>query len=756
MKKRFAVFTLISFILTAWCGMAFAEASAQMTLNGPSKVAIGAEFEVELKIRLSGTQEKEENDQIKGVGVVINYDPSIITFQLVSKEATYDAKFLDAAQDIMSLPERGEVGLGYVRTSGGIGVLPATDVMFAKLKFRVNDNIGTDKKISVKILEDETATNITLKDDRELEPTLVQLPDITIVPIPTGTLKLDITPGNAKWKVVGETPEVWRTSADVYTVEIPTGDSVVKTVEFEPAAGYFTPANKNLTIKKGANTAPVSYVKKGSVKATLTPASAKWRLDPVDGASTWRASGYEYTNLEAGTYTVIYGDVAGYATPPAKTVSVSESAPTVKDNAWDASVNYAAWGTITINITPDAAAQKAEWYVDGKSGDKYPSGRKLPLQGGSHDVYFTEIDGYTTPKVLAISLKDGDNKVESVEYIEKSLLTVTLSPDTVAANGGKWILAGKEYASGEGVKVDAGTYSISFKAAAHFFTPPSRNVIVLAETPKNELVEYVEKGKITVNLTPAAGRWRLHTDDAGQWRASGASAADLDAATYTISYEPMDGYVTPADETVTISKTAKAGENTKVIPRSYAEHGTLTVTIAPDAVSGDARWYLTTDAAKQYPSGHTLSLAPGDYTIAFREVSGYTTPADISVTVPAAASVSKAGEYKKVETGTIKVTILPEAVSADAKWYVDDDTENGYLSGHVVTVAVGEHTVKFAKVNGYSTPADGKVTIAAGDAKELTATYTTGGGSGGGGGCSAGVAVLALLAAAPLVLRRKK
>lgn len=741
MKKEIcAVFALVCFIVTAFCGMAFAAAGATVQLTGVPSVQVGNEVSIQIQLQSQGMTDKLDSNTI-----ILIFDA--LKFEYVN--AKVSDRFVNSSID-ESNAGTGTLKFGFMDLGNGIDISTQTVFATVALKARKGGE-GTNTKITF-------GTPLQLLfNSTPLAPENVKTVDleVEVTSIPTGTLKLDLTPGNAEWKVLGGGPDKWLTSADIYTVEIPTAESVTKTVEFKPTDGYFTPANKTYTIKKGANTDSVSYVKKGSVKATLTPAAAKWRLAPVDPTGTWRDSGYEYTNLEAGTYTVIYGDVSGYATPSPKTITISATNPEKKDNAWDASANYAAWGTLTISIIPEAVKDKAQWYVDGNSADKYASGHKQPLQGGSHDIYFTDVDGYTTPKVLTVSIADAKDVSKEVEYIAKSLLTVTLSPDSVAANGGKWILGGKEYASKAGVKVDAGTYSISFKAAAHFFTPAAKNVTVVAGQPKNELVEYTEKGNITVNLTPAAGQWRLNTDAADKWRGSGTSAEDLGAAAYTISYRPMDGHVTPADETVNISAAAKPGENTKVIARQYAEHGTLTVTITPDVISGDARWYLTTDAAKEYRSGTTLSLAPGDYTIAFKEVSGYTTPAEIPVAVPAATPVNKTGEYKKIETGTIKVTIEPEAVSADARWYVDGDTENGYTSGQSVTVAIGGHTVSFAKIGGYNTPADEEVTIAADDAKELTATYTANSG-GGGGGCNAGVAAFALLFIPCLWVMRKR
>ncbi|MDO5114627.1 MAG: Synerg-CTERM sorting domain-containing protein [Synergistaceae bacterium] len=718
MKRLYSLFMVLALLCTIFSASATAAESSATFKLAPSASSVmrGKTVTVEFKTNFNNLP-TEDAGMLHSIASRITFDDSVLEYSKM--ELGTDSPFKD------------------FRRVGDLAVLENNEIKIITTS-EIGETVEQGKDLSTLIVtfivKPDAAfgeTNITLATNSQFKlmgnPSQTYIADIqnatiTIVDAPSGSLTLNLTPGTARWSV--DEGANWIASGGTHTEKFPTGESVMKTVKFENADGYFTPEDKTYTITVNKNdSASVTYVKKGSVKATLTPALAKWRLEPTDGGSVWRDSGYEYTNLDAGTYTAVYQDITGYTTPSPKVVTVSETDPAIPDNAWDVSVNYGAWGTVTVTITPEEiAANDARWYVDGNSADLYESGHRLSLQGGSHSVHFTKIVGYTTPETREVTVKDAEDTPVNAKYIEQSRLTVTLSPDIVIANGGKWILNNNEYDSGSGILVDAGTYSISFKEVAHFFTPSPMNVTVLAEKPKDETVEYVEKGKITVNLTPITGRWRLNIDEPNEWRGSGTSAEDLDAGTYTVSFIPIDGYATPKDETVTISESAEPGRNTHELSPIYAECGTLTVTITPDEVSGDARWYLTTDSTKQYQSGYTLSINPGEHKIAFNDVSGYTKPADISVTIPAGTSVDKTGEYKKIETGTITVTIQPDAVAADARWHVDGDT-NIYQSGQTATVAVGDHTVKFSAVNGYNTPADMQVTVAAGGAEALTATY---------------------------------
>jgi len=76
--------------------------------------------------------------------------------------------------------------------------------------------------------------------------------------------------------------------------------------------------------------------------------------------------------------------------------------------------------------------------------------------------------------------------------------------------------------------------------------------------------------------------------------------------------------------------------------------GSVTVTINPEAArTAGAQWKLTTGANTAWQdSGTTLAnVAIGTYTLAFKDIVGWTTPADQSVTVEENKTASKSGTY---------------------------------------------------------------------------------------------------------------
>jgi autotransporter-associated beta strand protein len=141
------------------------------------------------------------------------------------------------------------------------------------------------------------------------------------------------------------------------------------------------------------------------------------------------------------------------------------------------------------------------------------------------------------------------------------------------------------------------------------------------------------QGVVTVNLTPLniGGGWRF----AGErdWRASG-SASGLTAGTRVVEYRKLPGYLPVPDETITVTSSTVP----TVLERTYTVagvtgSGNLTVTLQPASLTG-AQWRFF-GAAEWRDSGTPVTdLAPGDYVIECKAVSGRTTPP------PATASVT--------------------------------------------------------------------------------------------------------------------
>ena len=87
------------------------------------------------------------------------------------------------------------------------------------------------------------------------------------------------------------------------------------------------------------------------------------------------------------------------------------------------------------------------------------------------------------------------------------------------------------------------------------------------------------------------------------------------------------------------------------------------------------------------------------------------------------------GAYEWGPRGSLRVTISPQgAVDAGAQWRVDGGEWHG--SGETQKLLVGEHTVEFSDVAGWTKPGNQTVTITEGQTVTLTGAYTATGPTG--------------------------
>ena len=77
----------------------------------------------------------------------------------------------------------------------------------------------------------------------------------------------------------------------------------------------------------------------------------------------------------------------------------------------------------------------------------------------------------------------------------------------------------------------------------------------------------------------------------------------------------------------------------------YCQSGSVKVNITGPA---SAKWYLDGNASKRLSGQMLLGIAPGTYTVKFDSVDGYSTPADISITVKAGEDTVKSADYTAV------------------------------------------------------------------------------------------------------------
>ena len=131
--------------------------------------------------------------------------------------------------------------------------------------------------------------------------------------------------------------------------------------------------------------------------------------------------------------------------------------------------------------------------------------------------------------------------------------------------------------------------------------------------------------------------------DGGSNQASGATVTNLSPGNHTLSFTTISGWITPANQTVTIASNVIASNNgVYSVPGAP---GSLNVTLLPvAAASAGARWEL--DGGTNQISGAIIAnLAAGNYTVSFTPVAGWITPHSLAVTITNGGATAVAGTY---------------------------------------------------------------------------------------------------------------
>lgn len=234
-------------------------------------------------------------------------------------------------------------------------------------------------------------------------------------------------------------------------------------------------------------------------------------------------------------------------------------------------------------------------------------------------------------------------------------------------------------------------------------------------------------GSLQVTLLPAGAisagaQWNV---DGGSWQDSAATVSGLAVGNHTIYYKSIAGYTSPATAVATITS---GGTTTATGTYVLVTTGGLKVTLAPaGAVTDGAKWWV--DGGPHQDSEDTvLGLAAGTHQVGYLTINGWTSPTaepgTEPVTIEAGVTLEITGTYTAVaDTGSLKVTLLPAgAITNGAAWSVDNgawqDSEDT-----VTGLSVGNHTVRYRTISGYTSPATETASIVASTLTEITGTY---------------------------------
>jgi len=275
------------------------------------------------------------------------------------------------------------------------------------------------------------------------------------------------------------------------------------TVSFGDVAGYITPSSKTVSVTAGAITTvegtytPIA-VPKGTLTVTTTPVAGKIYVNAqLRGTGSWSGQ------LDIGTYTVSFGDVAGYVTPPPVQAQVAEGLETTVQVIYPPVT--VPKGTLTVTTTPVAGPI----YVNAElKGTGSWSGQ---LDPGTYIVSFGEVTGYAAPLPQQATIVSGQTTTLQGIYtlIQEPTysITVAVTKDGVPVQGATvTIVSGPSGAPQKVTDANGQVIFTDLKAGNYIFqaTTPSFTGTVQADPSITAQAEIPLAPTPELNLLPLA------------------------------------------------------------------------------------------------------------------------------------------------------------------------------------------------------------------------------------------------------------
>ena len=151
--------------------------------------------------------------------------------------------------------------------------------------------------------------------------------------------------------------------------------------------------------------------------------------------------------------------------------------------------------------------------------------------------------------------------------------------------------------------------------------------------------------------------------------------------------------------------------------------GSLTVTLSPP----EGRWRFAWETRWRNSGDTAIGLAEGSYSVEFRPVVGYETPASVSKKISAEASEKLTCIYTPgggpPQYGALSIALFPP----DGQWRLQTDPGTNWHDSRVVLqdLPVGLHVIEFTPPAGYRTPDPQEVLVEANKTNSYLATFET-------------------------------
>jgi hypothetical protein len=567
----------------------------------------------------------------------------------------------------------------------------------------------------------------------------------------TGFLQVTITPAaantaGAQWKAVNAPISYdsgWQDSGTTLSGLIVSNLAGNYTVQFKTLTGWTAPANiTGIAITNGVTaTRSGAYVRQtGTLNVNITDdgSGASFSIaGPTDFTPlTGQTSNYSQT-VPTGDYTVTYTTPADYdlaVTATSFTVAANVASGTLAQSATETvDGTYSKHlGSLQVTIEPQGARDAgAQWRYQ-RQGDSTWSGWQnsgttiSSLFVGTYNVQYSQIDYWDKPADEAVTVSKDTTATTTGTYVQHfGSLHVTIEPPDVRTLGASWSIDGTNWYAHDYTLtgIPGGPVTVQFSSVTDWYKPVNQGATILKDATTEVTGTYtIHAGSLTVTIEPAEARtagaqWSINSG--ADWYNSGYTLTDMPVGNYTVTFKAVATWNAPADAVVLVEENLE----TTYTGTYMRQKGHLRAFIQPlGARQGGAQWSL--DGTTWKDSGDTIyELVVGEYTVRFKEIAGWTTPADITTNVYDAQVTSETGTYAQF-TGSLRVYITPaDAIAVGGAWSIDGST--WYGSGYVIDgLLVGPVTVQFRDATGWNTPSDQTVSITKNTIVSATGAYT--------------------------------
>jgi len=452
-------------------------------------------------------------------------------------------------------------------------------------------------------------------------------------------------------------------------------------------------------------------------KSNGDPLNAQFRIYNVNNIVV--GSGYGTVDnpyvidLPAGEYTVNFLPFTGYSDPPSPTVYVTDGS---SENVVGVYTGVTAYAQINVNTVPVVGTILCDGSIYGYGS--VPIIKFPPVEGQDYVISFLPVDGYNTPLPQTVTLFPGDTVNVTGTYVLRTgpsgFLTVNTTLNGEAPAHTEVFLNGVSIGHDvENLELDVGTYVVSFGYLSSWITPPNVNITIVEGQVTEVTGNYtIVVGPLIINTVPIAGDIFVNGKKVG----TGNVTMEAPAGTYNITFGDVMGYTTPDPQTIIKEDDLQAVYATGTYIETSVVLGKLIVHTTP--VSG----VIYIDGENMGSTAVDVEVYPGTHAISFGEVSGYTKPNDITVTVNEGETLNVTGTYTEIINPTEPGRLVVSTTPVFGEIFVNSQSVG--IGSINIEIDAGNYTVAFGTVPGYLKPESRSVTITPGTETTVIGTYT--------------------------------